>query len=950
MIEPKKAILVILAVAAGYALLGKATFILSTGAGYASPVWPAAGFALGVMLVGGRWMGLGVFLGSYLNNILIGDVSSLTSHVISFSVGIGAVIQALAAMWLVRRFNAFDPPLQDFRTVLRFFLFGGAFACTINASFGATALWATGLIPGSGIPQTWLIWWIGDTLGVFIFTPITLAIALRHTRSWSGRWQNVVAVSLVSLIISVSLFQYLLRLDQKQVELEFRNQAEVADLVISRTLSESFQTLNRIRDFLYLSDEITRFRFAAFTLPLLEERSAIHALSWNERIPAADLKSFEERMQAQQDGSFRIVERDDQGNLIPVGDRPDYIVVSYIEPLETNRPALGFDVGSNPVRRKALDEAMTSGQAVTTARINLVQDEGSQYGVLVFLPYYGTGGVPDTEAERRQNIRGYATGVFRVGSLVENAIRGLNVSQIDIALKDISAPDGVHILFPKESDEDFEARIAELSNSTAAEKIGVWEKTIAVPGREWKLEIRPTLPFIYAQRSQTSWFFLLGALVVTAMGTILILTVTGRQKVIEELVADRTYELREQAKTLQDAQNQAEAANKAKSEFLASMSHEIRTPMTGVLGFADMLYEDKLPKESYEKVEKIKESTQHLLRIINDILDISKLESGKLEIEYLDFHLPSKIRDVISLVSGSGRDGLDVTMTLSDDFPDVVRSDPTRLRQILFNLVGNAIKFTKQGRVEVNGDLMQDDEGKPFLKFKIIDTGIGMSQETLSRLFTDFTQADSSISRLFEGTGLGLAICKRLVNMLGGQIGVESELGKGSTFWFTLPYIEATTEVLAPVTQDQAAQEEESANADQSGSSPTRKLHVLVAEDNEINQMIVENILGVLGHTCTIVPNGADAIKSHENGTYDFILMDVRMPGVSGPDATRTIRSMPGSKSEIPIIALTADAMLENRKSYFDAGMNAVATKPISLAELANTINSVMGERIHPTS
>lgn len=945
-----KAVLQTLAVAVAYVLLGKATSLLSTGAGYASPIWPAAGFAFGVMLIGGRRLGLGVFIGSYLYDILIGDITSATSHVIALVAGFGAVLQALVAVWLVRRFTEFELALQDVRKVLRFFLFGAVIPCTVNPSIGTTALWATGQIPDSGVLETLFNWWLGDTLGVVILTPITLAIGLRHTKSWSGRWQNVIAVSMISLTFSIGLFQYLLKLDQKKIEQKFNNQAEIVGLVISRTLSDSFRTLNRVRDFLDLSENITRQRFAAFTLPLLQERSALQALSWNERIPATSRDAFETRMQTEHDGSFRIVERNAEGERVPAGNRPDYIVVSFLEPLEENRPALGFDVGSNPVRRRALDEAMITGSAVTTARVNLIQEEGEQYGVLVFLPYYGTGGIPDTELERRERLKGYATGVYRIGNLIENALSGLTVGRLDIAIKDTTASEGQQVLFPRENDAEFEKRIQILTKDMVAENITVWEKIIEVPGREWKLEIRPTLSFIYAQRSQSSWFFLLGALFVTAMGIILILTVTGRQKIIEELVDARTAELREQAENLKQARIQAEAANKSKSEFLASMSHEIRTPMTGVLGFADMLYNDNLPRESYAKVERIKQSTQQLLRIINDILDISKLESGKLEIEFLDIHLPTKLRNVISMVEGSGRDNLKISMSLADGCPETARSDPTRLRQILFNLVGNAVKFTKQGEVTVVCSLVRQEEGRPFLKFLINDTGIGMAPETISKLFSDFSQADSSISRNFEGTGLGLAICKRLVTMLGGDIGVESELGKGSTFWFTIPYIEAENNTAGIESENDIDEIDSGPTTRQNQTGPTRSLNVLVAEDNEINQLIVENILTKLGHRCNIVPNGAEAIKAHENGEYDFILMDVRMPHVSGPDASRAIRAMQGPKSEIPIVALTADAMLENRKTYFEAGMNAVTTKPISLAELVNAINSVMGEDIHPTN
>ncbi|MBT5188152.1 MAG: response regulator [Kordiimonadaceae bacterium] len=413
-----------------------------------------------------------------------------------------------------------------------------------------------------------------------------------------------------------------------------------------------------------------------------------------------------------------------------------------------------------------------------------------------------------------------------------------------------------------------------------------------------------------------------------------------------QYVAIRTDITAEKQKELElrKASEIADSANQAKSEFLATMSHEIRTPMTGVMGFADLLLEDGLDENSREKVYRIKESTRALLRIINDILDMSKLDAGKVEIEYLDFHLPALISDVLALFSEKRGDKraklLNLITELSDNFPTTVNSDPTRLRQVLINLVGNAMKFTESGSVTIRVKLIEADTSAPKLHFAIEDTGIGIKSDVLDDLFSEFTQADASITRRFEGTGLGLSICKKLVTLMDGEIGVESIYRKGSTFWFTLPYIVAMSEIEEPGTKTK----------DVFHYTAKRSLNILVVDDNGLNQQIITAIIGGFGHTYDIADHGMQAVEMHKLGDYDLILMDIRMPVMSGPDATRLIRQMDGEKNSIPIIALTADAMDEHKKGYLEAGMNDVATKPIERSALAIVMNEVLGEEINVPS
>ena len=372
------------------------------------------------------------------------------------------------------------------------------------------------------------------------------------------------------------------------------------------------------------------------------------------------------------------------------------------------------------------------------------------------------------------------------------------------------------------------------------------------------------------------------------------------------------------------------------------MSHEIRTPMAGVMGMADMLLKDDLPKDSEDKVYKIKDATQSLLQIINEVLDISKMEAGKFAIENLDFHVPSLIKDVMGLFEekrkADGKHDLALNLNLDDSFPTSMNADPTRLRQVLINLLGNAMKFTLQGAVTLKGDMIKAEDGRDFVRIAVEDTGIGIGTAAQNGLFADFAQADASISRKFEGTGLGLSICKRLIEIMGGDIGVDSQEGAGSTFWFTIPYKES----LSPVQETESLYKRPETQY-----KATRPLNILVAEDNRLNQQIIGAYLQGFGHQFLFADNGATALQAFAEGEFDLILMDVRMPEMSGIDATRGIRKMETGATRTPIIALTADVMDENRQECLKVGMDDLVAKPIKVSSLARTIDRALGETLH---
>ncbi len=408
-----------------------------------------------------------------------------------------------------------------------------------------------------------------------------------------------------------------------------------------------------------------------------------------------------------------------------------------------------------------------------------------------------------------------------------------------------------------------------------------------------------------------------------------LIIIDGRS-VIQGIIRNITERKKFEAELIK-AKDIAESATKSKSRFLANMSHEIRTPMNGIIGMANILKTTKLNSEQQDHLNLISISANNLLAIINDILDLSKIESDQLTMENIDFDLIENINDIIKILQiKTNEKGIDLKINYTNNIPQFIKGDPVRLNQIILNLINNAIKFTEKGSVEVFVSKISENTNKIKLHFKIIDTGIGISKEGQKKLFKEFSQVYSYTTRKHGGTGLGLAISKKLSEKMNGEIGVESELGKGSTFWFTV-------EVEIGSSPEKLGSEISELNNIEVGKS----LKILIDEDNLINQKVAKMTLEKLGHIVDLAENGEIAVEKFLANEYDIILMDVQMPVMNGIDATRQIRKIEEAinKSKgIRIVAMTANVMKQDKEEYLASGMDDFVSKPFKINELINIL------------
>ena len=747
------------------------------------------------------------------------------------------------------------------------------------------------------------------------------------------RWVAALAVLLFGIVMTVASWNWLDRAEHAAAESQFQRDAEVLQGIVDSLLMQRMVLTRALMGAFEGFAPFERQDFNAFIHSFAFDDEQIESVHWVPHIEGDDRSNHELRGSQALQVPYEIVELTPQGDWNRRATNEDYFPAFYVVSITEPSWAHGFDWGSIPQVRKILDEVTRHGRPAFTGELESVpqplQESWRRYFLSV-APIYEQGTPTETQAQRLHALQGFVIVVAQTTSPPPEA------GEAEVGDADIPRPFPALDLHIIEDPPDDAQRL--IHSLPSVFSTGLWRldevaeagqfshsRSLEVNEAPWIIRIVSTPEYIDRRSSQAPLVLLIVGLLASLGLSAFTLVIVGRAEQIREVVDERTAEL------VKSRQN-AEDATKAKSEFLANMSHEIRTPMNGVLGMLELLTNTSLTIQQREYVRLARESAEGLLELINDILDFSKIEARSLQLNHVSFNLGDAISETLQTLSlrAADKGDIDLIYHLDEEIPDYLIGDPDRLRQIMINLVGNAIKFTTEGEISVRAKVKERDNDTIVLHFCISDTGKGIPPKQQKLIFEAFRQADASSTRSHGGTGLGLTIATQLVELMGGEIWLESTLGEGSTFHFTAVFGVST----------------ETQTALQDRLSTLRGVSILAADDNPTSRKLLKGLLSNWGMNVTVVADGKQTLQAldaaqTQDSPFEIILLDMEMPDMTGIDVARHIRQHQQYR-DIALLLLPSGGITFDPEELSDLGIFRQILKPIHPTSLIDAMSRAL--------
>ncbi len=889
--------------------------------GFASAVWPASGAALALMIMHpSKWVVFGAFTASFLLNLqhISANVSVLDwpLTIIPFFIGIGAALQLSVGYFLFKYLLAKKNTLGVADTIVRFSLIVAPLSCLISASVGTSALILNEVIPSDFFAFSWFTWWLGDSIGVLLFTPMLLIIFATKSQFQFSRKLEVVVPSILIFTFACLLFFWSVENSRHNMDRELDDKADHYTQRIEEDLKIAIKTVQSYQALFQGSDYISFKEFEAYSTKLLEDDNTLYGVGWTEVIDHIDRTKTEIEMRVQGYKNFSFKQPVNK-EMVRVPDKNKYYPVLYIYPYARNKLALGLDLSVLPGRLDLLKKIEVTGKGRVTKPITLVQAREDEKSFIMYMPVWRK--YPNDEV-----LRGYVSGVFRAGSVFDEIIDDAENNNIALSIKDVTQKNNPEILIKNTL-----TPYAYLSDKT---------KFIKFLSRTYQIGFSPSAQYKANEKDWISWVILICGFLISALLQAFILMMSGAIEHTNKMVKLKTRQLTE-------AIEKAESANKAKSMFLANMNHELRTPLNAIIGLVNLCMKTPLTDKQSEYLSQSKLATHTLMSLINQSLDYAKIESGKLELECLEFDLAKVIQKMYAVFNTQAQQkGIKFILSINDDVPRYFMGDALRLEQVLLNMCSNALKFTETGSVSLDVTAKFKSETMHDITIKIKDSGIGISKEQQATLFQSFHQADNTTTRKYGGTGLGLAISKQLIELMSGGININSEIGEGCEFVITIPLINSPQTVTFNSESIINVHDDVDSLAELEQNSSLEGVNILLVEDIEINRMIAMELLENHGANVTLAFDGQQALEVlASTEKFDVVLMDIQMPVMDGFEATKALRMLP-QFDDLPVLAMTANAMNEDIQRCEAAGMDGHIPKPIDEGYMVTSILTALSQ------